>query len=64
MPSRSDRDPRGLEIGAGRLATDAGRLFDAAERPSEPPHGENLLFLIVFQDVGHTDGETTLAPVA
>jgi hypothetical protein len=63
MTSRPDDDPRGLEVGTGRLAAHARRLFDAA-RPSEPPQCENLLSLVVSQDVGHADGESTLSPVA
>jgi hypothetical protein len=57
LPGRADRDPGGLEVGARRLATDAGRPFDAAERPAEPAQSENLLPLIVSQDVGHPGGE-------
>ena len=30
-------DAGGLQIAAGRLATDAGRLLDAPERPAQPP---------------------------
>ena len=64
MPSRPDRDPRGLEVGTRRLTTDAGQLFDPAERPAQPPQSENLLFPVVSQDVGHADGQSTRSPVA
>src|SRR5437867_7975662 len=54
---RADRDSGGLEIAARRLATNAGRLFDAAERPAQPPQSENLLPLVIPQDIGHSGGE-------
>src|SRR6266545_1443265 len=63
-PGRADCDPGGLEIGARRLATDAGRLFDTPERPAQPPQGQNLLLSVVSQDVGHADGESTLSTAA
>ena len=56
-PARpADRDPSRLEIGARRLATDSRRLFNAAERPAQPPQSENLLLSVVPQDVGHSGG--------
>ena len=58
----ADRDPGGLEVRAGGLAPDAGRVFDAAERPSEPPQGEDLLLLVVSQDVGHPGGGSQVPP--
>src|SRR3989441_8164120 len=58
---RADRDSGGLEIAARRLATNAGRLFDAAERPAQPPQSENLLPLVIPQDVGHS-GRGSCAP--
>ena len=59
---RADRDPGGLEIGARRLAPDARRLFDAAQRPAQPPQSENLLLLVVPQDVGHPGGGPQVPP--
>src|SRR5207253_6135433 len=59
---RADRDSGGLEIAARRLATNAGRLFDAAERPAQPPQSENLLPLVIPQDVGHSGGEPCAPP--
>src|SRR3989441_1339207 len=58
----ADRDPSGLEIGARRLATDPDRLFDAAERPSQPPQSEDLLLLVVSQDVRHPGGDPQSPP--
>jgi hypothetical protein len=58
----ADRDPGGLEVRAGRLATDTGRVFDAAERPSEPPQGEDLVLLLVSQEVGHPGGGSQIPP--
>src|SRR5262249_16914912 len=54
--------PRALKVGARRLAANAGRLFDAAERPAEPPQRQNLLSLVVSQDVGHADGTAWARP--
>jgi hypothetical protein len=47
VTSRADDDPRGFEIGARRLAAHADGLFDAAERPAEPPQSQNLLSLVL-----------------
>ena len=44
------------EIGAGRLATEAGRLFDAASDHPEAPQGEDLLLPVIPQHVGHSGG--------
>src|SRR5207245_2781476 len=48
---RADRDSGGLEIAARRPATNAGRLFGAAERAAQPPQRENLhaLRTLVFR---------------
>src|SRR6266540_1811551 len=54
--------PAAFEVRAGGLAPDAGRVFDAAERPSEPPQGEDLLLLVVSQDVGHPGGGSQVPP--
>src|SRR5262249_26734804 len=62
MSSRADHDPRGLEIGARRLAAHAGGLFDTAERPAQPPQSPNLLSRVVSQDVGHADGRAWARP--
>jgi hypothetical protein len=45
----ADRDAGGPEIGAGRLASHAGRLFDATERPPQPSQGENRLLPVIPQ---------------
>ena len=52
------RDTSGLQIGAGRLATDRGRLLDAPQRPTESPQRQNLLLFGVAQDIAH-GGERT-----
>src|SRR5262249_42799548 len=62
MTSRADADPGGLEIGARRLAAHAGGLFNAAERPAEPPQRQNLLSLVVSQDICHADGRAWAQP--
>ena len=47
------RDPGGLQIAAGRLAADARRRLDAAQRPAESPQRQNLLSCVFTQDVAH-----------
>jgi len=38
--------------------------FDPAQRPAQPPQGQNLSLPVVAQDVDHGDGESTLSAVA
>ena len=52
-PTPADRDARGLEVAARGLPPDAGRRFDASQRPPESPQREDLLSLLLAQDVAH-----------
>ena len=59
---RANRDPGAPEIRARRLATDAGGVFNTAERPSQPPQCEDLLLPIFPQEIGHPGGEPRASP--
>jgi hypothetical protein len=50
------RERLSLEVHTGRLAPDARRRLDAAERPAKPAQRQNFLSLVVTQDVGHSAG--------
>src|SRR3990172_12379341 len=54
---RAHRDPRGAQVAARRLATDAGGLLDPPQRPAEAAKGQNLLSFLVAQDVRHGGGD-------
>lgn len=60
-PSRwPDGEPGGLEIGAGGLAPHARSLFDAPERPAQPPKGEHFPSFVacpLWPDLGVDRGE-------
>ena len=60
LAAGSHGDPRRLEVPAGRLATDAGRLLDAPEGPAQPAKCQNLLsflrlvavFILILAGIG------------
>lgn len=54
----------GAQILANRLAPDARRRFDPAQRPAQPSQRYDLLSLLVAQDVGHAGGGTIRSPAA
>ena len=56
--------PGGLQIAARRLATDAGRLLDAPQRPAQSPQRQDLLLFVVAQDVAHAGEGTLRSPPA
>jgi len=67
---RCFRSTRGSSTGShsdGRQSEDSARRSRLAKRrppPAQPPQGEDLLFLVVSQDVGHAGGMSTLTPAA
>jgi hypothetical protein len=46
-------DAHGLQIAADRFAPDAGRPFDAPQRPAQSPQRQDLVVFVVSQDVAH-----------
>ncbi len=52
-PASSHGHARGLQIGTGRLPTDARGRLDAPERPPEAPQCDDLLLVFVVQDIAH-----------
>ena len=53
---RPHRNPRRLQVAAGRFPPDPRRSFNPPQRPAQPPQGNHLLFLFFAQDIAHVDG--------
>jgi hypothetical protein len=54
------RNARGPQVAARRLATDAGGLLDAPERPTKVAKCQDLLSFLSVQDVRHDGGGSQL----
>src|ERR1700688_4547556 len=49
-------DSSGSEISRYGFSADLRGALNASQRPSQPPQGNNLLFLFFVQDIAHIDG--------
>jgi hypothetical protein len=53
---RPNRNTGGPQIAADRLPPDVYGLFNAPQRPAQPPQRDDLLSLFLAQDIAHVDG--------
>ena len=61
LTRRSIVDTGGFQVCGRRLTSYPGSSLDPPQRPSQPPQGNDLLFILFAQDVTHIDGGYRLA---